>query len=580
MEVIRLLDSKGDRVLDSVAAEYEDSFCLETFGDLIASHDACEPKGTRSFIIARVQTWDHKQPDSKFFSYYNAYHLNKILFQTQVYLDKKLIHRLNVLNPLSNTDIIGNVQYFMVKTSRHAKTNIKRLSKTIASIPIASGSITTKPPTITTTSAPTASKKPDISISIKTNQNYLAPSNASDLPPPSPSVQQIEAGEPNSWTIASPSVATFLEEDSVPNNPTNTPSSVYEKASKRFSNLTSSPRKKTVSGLLNQNNIDIETGAKNETSLTIQALISPVHLQSQPQMSLGNGVQDAKVIIPEGSITRFARPISVIDALVPKTHKSRRRTLSYLNAINAAGRQASFEEWLLMVKEEQRVQAENVQEPVALDYDVVNPFGSPKHPGIPSPILEGNEDEDAEQEELNGGIKTYDAILFATDDDFLESSKVRAIFRDNALAPEEAKLFEMTPVTSEPPASPELRRFETDDEISACEWCFPTERELRKFSVVPRFFHRYKCYMILAIFIGIIALFTLKLSAGYGDNGNAASLPTRFVYPTSQIAAKTSRNAFAQTRTTTNTRTSATSTLQFNPLINGWVAPTSSLMKP
>jgi hypothetical protein len=71
--------------------------------------------GSKHFIIARVQTWDHKQPDKAFYSYYHAHHLNKLLFQTQVYLDKKLIHRLHVLNPLTNTDIIGHVLYFMVK---------------------------------------------------------------------------------------------------------------------------------------------------------------------------------------------------------------------------------------------------------------------------------------------------------------------------------------------------------------------------------------------------------------------------------------------------------------------------------
>lgn len=102
--------------MDSVSVEYEDSFCLESFGDLAKAHYNFGPeKGKHGFIIARVQTWDHKQPGKAFYSYYHAFHLNKILFQTQVYLGKKLIHRLHVLNPLTNTDIIGNVQYFLVQ---------------------------------------------------------------------------------------------------------------------------------------------------------------------------------------------------------------------------------------------------------------------------------------------------------------------------------------------------------------------------------------------------------------------------------------------------------------------------------
>jgi Domain of unknown function (DUF5092) len=59
---------------------------------------------------------DPKQPDKVFYSYYNAYQLNKILFQTQNYNDKRLLHRLFVLNPLTNADIIGDVEYFRVET--------------------------------------------------------------------------------------------------------------------------------------------------------------------------------------------------------------------------------------------------------------------------------------------------------------------------------------------------------------------------------------------------------------------------------------------------------------------------------
>ena len=61
--IIRLMDSSGTIVMDSVSAEYEDSFSLESFEDLVNMHYECEPKGSRSFVIARVQTWDHKQPE-------------------------------------------------------------------------------------------------------------------------------------------------------------------------------------------------------------------------------------------------------------------------------------------------------------------------------------------------------------------------------------------------------------------------------------------------------------------------------------------------------------------------------------
>jgi hypothetical protein len=61
--IIRLLNAEGKEVHDSISGDYEDSFCLETFEDLMNMHFNAEPKNTKGFIIARVQTLDPKQPD-------------------------------------------------------------------------------------------------------------------------------------------------------------------------------------------------------------------------------------------------------------------------------------------------------------------------------------------------------------------------------------------------------------------------------------------------------------------------------------------------------------------------------------
>ncbi len=51
-EIIRLLDASGATVLDSVSAEYEDSFCLESFGDLVRLAEDADPAGTpQRFLI-------------------------------------------------------------------------------------------------------------------------------------------------------------------------------------------------------------------------------------------------------------------------------------------------------------------------------------------------------------------------------------------------------------------------------------------------------------------------------------------------------------------------------------------------
>ena len=60
-EIIKLVAQDGS-LIDSVSTEYEDSFSLESFGDLIKMHAKTEPIGTKACIIARVQTFDPKQP--------------------------------------------------------------------------------------------------------------------------------------------------------------------------------------------------------------------------------------------------------------------------------------------------------------------------------------------------------------------------------------------------------------------------------------------------------------------------------------------------------------------------------------
>lgn len=185
---IRLLDSTREAVLDSVSVEYEDSFCLETFGDLAQAAYEFQGegfnRGDKSFILARVQTWDHKQPGKMFFSYYNAFHLNKILFQTQVYLGKKLIHRLHVLNPLTNTDIIGNVQYFLVEKKKKT------------------------PNTGDSDAMPKPKAKKGLFI-----DTTRSPNKRTFKGPASATVKEIESGISQTWTLASAAVAVDNDEE-------------------------------------------------------------------------------------------------------------------------------------------------------------------------------------------------------------------------------------------------------------------------------------------------------------------------------------------------------------------------------
>ncbi|KAJ3407544.1 hypothetical protein HDU80_008462 [Chytriomyces hyalinus] len=542
MKVINLLDSTGDCVLDSVSADYEDSFCLDTFAELIAAHERTEPKGTKCFILARVQTWDHKQPEKAFYSYYNAYHLNKILFQTQVYFNKKLIHRLHVLNPLTNTDIIGNVQYFMVKG--HPRSNSTLLSrKAKRELSEQAESIQRQPAMARLSPKPTAKNegsnmqqphsKPKMQI--KTDMP-AAQSLSTDLPPPSPSVKSIDKGDINSWTIASPTVAQIQEEDEEeeegnknPKVPTNTPASATNNASfqsilRRISTISAFTQKAKSNPTTPQEPTPttLEAGT---TSKTINALISPAKFHPQMEFSgiqpssvltgTKGGASNLRVEIPHGCVTRFTQPVSSAQNLLPATHKNRRRTLSYVNAVTASGVPASIEEWVQMVKEESETQQPQSSSHDGPDYDRVNPFGSPVKKDFDEAVVRHSNQED---ENNDTQFIAYEAILFATDNDFLEDSKVRRVFKDNAVVPEEAALFEMTPVTSEIPDSPvsgqrhhhrhhhNRREHDEEDEDEPCQWCFPKEEQLLKYGSFFRFVHRFKCYGMLVVFIVVIAL--------------------------------------------------------------------------
>ena len=107
-----------------------------------------------------MQTWDHKQPERAFYSYYHAHHLNKCLFQTQQYLGTKLIHRLHVLNPLTNTDIIGNVLYFMV-VGRSPRAVVSAVAAVDQGRGVADQGQGTTTSTTTTTTTPGAHAMPD-----------------------------------------------------------------------------------------------------------------------------------------------------------------------------------------------------------------------------------------------------------------------------------------------------------------------------------------------------------------------------------------------------------------------------------
>lgn len=109
MSLIRILGSE-DEVLDIIDATNEEPFLLETLEQLIANHQALDKK----FIIARAETVNSGAQSPYF--YYAAHQLNKVIFR-KYGPESEYLFRLYSLNPLTNTEISGDLHYFMVEKS-------------------------------------------------------------------------------------------------------------------------------------------------------------------------------------------------------------------------------------------------------------------------------------------------------------------------------------------------------------------------------------------------------------------------------------------------------------------------------
>ncbi|ORY77525.1 hypothetical protein LY90DRAFT_665300 [Neocallimastix californiae] len=108
-------------ILDIIDANDEDPFTLESFISLIMLY----VKNKKDFIISRVKTADPNDEEKFYYSYYAAHHINKVIFRTQP--EQSLLHRMRAKNPLNNMTIVGDVYYYVVKYEEAKKVigNIK-----------------------------------------------------------------------------------------------------------------------------------------------------------------------------------------------------------------------------------------------------------------------------------------------------------------------------------------------------------------------------------------------------------------------------------------------------------------------
>jgi hypothetical protein len=534
--VIRLMNSSGTAVMDSVSVEYEDSFCLDTFGELIEQHQNSEPKGTKNFIIARVQTWDHKQPDKAYYSYYNAFQLNKILFQTQIYLGKKLIHRLRVLNPLTNTDIIGNVNYFIVKgkTSELKNEKCNEVKIDVGMTDINKGKTADmgydKEECIKTVNLKENDENhlPELTIETASNMEKGIPlktdndlkttspkkkkplpkintslnNTPTDIIPPSPSVLANEKGGVGSWTIASPAVYECKDEDF--------PKKVWIK--RKLSLLT--PSTKTTFNKQRNSTLDCIEENHDEYGSTV-GMVQPKEQKIEVSSSEQPTLEHTEITtIPIGTVTQFAKPVPQDQVLkiVPPTIKGRRRSLSYLNTLSATPKNnCSLREWLVyMKKETMKLDEDTNENGEKKDYDSVDLGKENKREEVDitnSKLNTENETKKDDTDVTDIDIEMFDAVLFATDDDFLEKSKIRSIFKKNAITPEDAKLFEMPEYKGV--SNSEEAQLILYDDATLCDICFPEPPSNIK--GLKAIIYQYRYILLSIVIVGIfIPIYLIK----------------------------------------------------------------------
>lgn len=109
---------------ERISLEDEEPLTLEMFGSLLHANMMHH----KALIIARVETEGSDKP-----FYYLAHHLNKILFR-KYGQETQYLFRLHSMNPLTNTEIEGNVEYYKISPSKDttmtSTTSLTSLSNT------------------------------------------------------------------------------------------------------------------------------------------------------------------------------------------------------------------------------------------------------------------------------------------------------------------------------------------------------------------------------------------------------------------------------------------------------------------
>ena len=302
---------------------------------------------------------------------------------------------------------------------------------------------------------------------------------------------------------------------------------------------------------------------------------SPAASAGQQQLLSRQRLQAAA---PAGTVTQRGKALTPLQALsvVPNSTRTRRRSLSYMNSVVSTGNVGgSIDQWKSMVREDRLASpamddAEARLATAAGQFDVVKPFLQEELPpaatttaaaALEAKFTNANTSATAIDVPPTATAATataakvpvtskpaptattstttiiqktveetfYDAVLIATDNDFLETSRVRAIFRDNAVTPGDAQLFEMPPYLGDNADGGDGNggggaATHFDDTMLPCDYCFPTDEQVRNGSAAMRIFHRVKCYLfVMAVTAVVVALIVMATN---NNNSNGSTVTT------------------------------------------------------
>ena len=128
---------------------------------------------------------------------------------------------------------------------------------------------------------------------------------------------------------------------------------------------------------------------------------------------------------------------------------------------------------------------------------------------------------------INSGMRDediFDAILLGTDTDYLETSRLRGIFRENAITDADVTLFELTGSDSDGMGNSPFPQTPIDLEFRSRSWWhqlihIPPNIILAQMSLPLQLFHHFKYYLFTLLIVTLLVFVIFKVDRSTTTSG-------------------------------------------------------------